>query len=78
MCVAVLKSASGIRLGTMSGAGERHWSIFLRLCQETPATDNLVADAYFAELAIEHGCEWISTDHNFARFPGLKESHPLG
>jgi len=38
---------------------------------------NLVADAYFAALAIEHGCEWISTDHNFARFPGLKWSHPL-
>jgi uncharacterized protein len=37
-----------------------------------------VADAYLAALAIEHGCEWISTDDDFARFPGLKRSHPLG
>ena len=37
-----------------------------------------IPDGYFAALAIEHGCEWISTDHYFARSPGLKWSHPLG
>jgi hypothetical protein len=29
----------------------------------------LVADAWHAALAIEHGCEWISDDADFARFP---------
>lgn len=62
----------------LARAGERHWNIFLGLCRTTRATGNLVADAYLAALAIEHGCEWISTDHDFARFPGLKWSHPLG
>jgi hypothetical protein len=32
----------------------------------------LVTDAYLAVLAIEHGCELITTDSDFARFPGLR------
>jgi hypothetical protein len=35
-----------------------------------------VADAYLAALAIEHGCQWISFDRDFARFPGLNWSKP--
>jgi toxin-antitoxin system PIN domain toxin len=57
--------------------GPRHWDIFTRLCRETKATGNLVPDAYFAALAIEHGCEWITADRGFARFPGLRWRHPL-
>jgi hypothetical protein len=26
---------------------------------------------------MEHGCEWITTDRGFARFPGLKWRSPL-
>jgi predicted nucleic acid-binding protein len=52
--------------------GERHWQIFNRLCIEADARGNLVPDAWFAALAIESGCEWITLDHDFARFPGLK------
>ena len=36
-----------------------------------------VADAYLAALAIEHGCELITTDSDFARFKGLRWRHPL-
>lgn len=50
---------------------ERHWSIFSRLCRESDARGNLVADAWFAALAIEWGCEWITFDRDFARFEGL-------
>jgi toxin-antitoxin system PIN domain toxin len=57
--------------------GPRHWGIFARLCRETKATANVVPDAYFAALAIEHGCEWITADRGFARFPGLRWRHPL-
>lgn len=51
--------------------GERHWGIFETLCGAAAATGNLVQDAWFAALAIESGCEWITTDRDFARFPEL-------
>jgi predicted nucleic acid-binding protein len=35
-----------------------------------------VTDAWFAALAIECGCEWVTTDRDYARFPGLKWSVP--
>jgi toxin-antitoxin system PIN domain toxin len=52
--------------------GERHWEIFKRLCLETDVRGPRVTDAWFAALAIEWGCEWITFDRDFARFPGLK------
>jgi len=57
--------------------GIRHWEIFTRLCRETDAKGNLVADAYLAALAIESGSEWITTDRDYARFAGLHWRHPL-
>lgn len=57
--------------------GRRHWSIFDALCRKVEARGNTVPDAYFAALAIEHGCEWNTTDRGFARFPGLRWRHPL-
>ena len=56
------------------GAG--HWAIFERLCHATSTIGPRVTDAWFAALAIEHGCEWVTTDRDFARFPGLKWSMP--
>jgi len=57
--------------------GRRHWDIFGDLCRASGAKGNLVPDAYLAALAIESGCEWISTDRDYARFPGLRWRHPL-
>jgi toxin-antitoxin system PIN domain toxin len=57
--------------------GPRHWDIFSKLCLEADARGNLVADAYLAALAIESGSEWISTDGDYARFPGLKWRRPF-
>jgi toxin-antitoxin system PIN domain toxin len=56
--------------------GERHWGIFRRLCVETRTVGRRVTDAWFAALAIEWGCEWITFDRDFARFPGLKWQMP--
>lgn len=56
--------------------GERHWTIFEKLCRDTQTRGPRVTDAWFAALAIEHGCEWITFDRDFARFPGLKWSVP--
>jgi toxin-antitoxin system PIN domain toxin len=57
--------------------GDRHWSIFSALCRQAKATGNLVQDAWFAALAIESGCEWITTDRDFERFEGLRWRSPL-
>lgn len=56
--------------------GPRHWEIFERLCRESGAKGNLVADAYLAALAIEAGCEWVTTDRDYSRFAGLRCRHP--
>lgn len=61
----------------MVNAGPRHWEIFADLCQSSGARGNLIADAYHAALAIEHGAEWITTDRDYSRFTGLRWSHPL-
>ncbi len=37
----------------------------------------LVPDAFHAALAIEFGCNWISLDRVFSRFPDLRWRHPL-
>jgi len=57
--------------------GTRHWEIFERLCVTGGAKGNLASDAYLAALAIESGCEWITGDRDFSRFPGLRWWHPL-
>ena len=56
--------------------GPRHWELFERLVVDARATGPLITDAWFAALAIEHGCEWITFDGDFARFPGLKWRRP--
>jgi toxin-antitoxin system PIN domain toxin len=57
--------------------GPRHWTLFARLCRDTAVKGNLVPDAYLAAIAIEAGCEWISTDHDFSRFKGLRWRNPV-
>jgi len=57
--------------------GDRHWAIFERLAVTARSRGNLVPDAYLAALAIEHGAEWVTTDRDFSRFPGLRWRHPL-
>jgi len=57
--------------------GSRHWQIFTGLCQSLPATGNLIPDVWFAALAIESGCEWITTDRDYEKFPGLRWRHPI-
>jgi uncharacterized protein len=57
-------------------SGERHWGIFQRLCRDTRTRGPRITDAWFAALAIESGCEWITLDRDYARFPGLKWRTP--
>jgi uncharacterized protein len=57
--------------------GTRHWRIFSDLCQETNARGDLVPDAWWAALAIESGCEWITFDRDYRRFDGLRWRAPF-
>ena len=52
--------------------GARHWSIFQQLCISTNTCGRTVTDAWYAALAIEWGCEWVTFDRDFLKFPGLK------
>ncbi len=54
-----------------------HWELFARICRESNALGNLTTDAWFAALAIEQGCTWVTADRDFARFPGLTWQHPI-
>ena len=56
--------------------GESHWEIFTRLCTQADARGNLVPDAWYAALAIEAGCAWITLDRDYTRFPGLEVRVP--
>jgi uncharacterized protein len=69
-----LRRRSNARLLTH---GPASWNVFARLCREARARGKLVADAYHAALAIEHGCELVTVDGDFARFVGLRHRHPL-
>jgi hypothetical protein len=57
--------------------GVRHWPLLVRLVESVGIRGAMVSDAYLAALALEHGCELVTTDADFARFPELRWRHPL-
>jgi len=57
--------------------GPNNWKLFAMLCERADARGKLIADAYHAALAIEHGCEWVTSDSDFSRFDGLRWRHPF-
>jgi len=67
----------GMPQATIIEPGARHWDIFTELCLDARATGNLIPDAYLAAMAIESGCEFVTTDRDFARFDGLAWVDPL-
>lgn len=56
---------------------DQHWVVFQQMLVDGQAAANLVTDAHLAALAIEYGCQLVSTDSDFARFPKLKWMNPL-
>ena len=72
-----LETVSGVPQAVSITPGPRHWDIFIGLCLDARATGNLIPDAYLAAIAIESGCEFITTDRDFARFDGLSWTDPL-
>lgn len=49
-----------------------HPRVFDPLCRSARARGNLTPDAYLAALAIESGCEWVTADRDYGRFPDLR------
>jgi toxin-antitoxin system PIN domain toxin len=71
------KALTGPRTCHIVSPGVRQWAIFEDLCHRARATGNLVQDAWLAAVAIESGCEWITTDTDYAKFPGLSWRAPF-
>jgi toxin-antitoxin system PIN domain toxin len=58
------------------GPGPRHLVLLRSLCDEADAVGDLIADATIAALAVEHGCEVVTLDRDFARFPSVRHRRP--
>jgi toxin-antitoxin system PIN domain toxin len=52
--------------------GPRHLRLLGRLCTEAEAVGDLVPDAVIGALAVEHGCEVVTMDRDFARFGSVR------
>lgn len=72
-CDQLLKSPSCM----LVRPSETHWQVFAGLCRAIGARSNAVPDAYYAAMAIDQQCEWVTFDQGFRKFPGLTWRHPL-
>jgi len=50
----------------------RHIDVLGELLAVVGTAGNLVNDAHVAALSLEHGCEIVSYDADFGRFPGVR------
>lgn len=62
---------------TVLSPSDRHGHMLRELLSPLGTAGNLTSDAHLAAIAIEHGAELCSCDHDFARFSGLRWSDPL-
>jgi len=63
---------------TLLGETPRHASFWDRALQQPRAAGNLVHDAHIAALCMEHGVsELLTSDRDFARFPGVRVTDPF-
>jgi uncharacterized protein len=58
--------------------GDDHWLLFRQMIVEGQAPGTLIPDAQLAALTMEYGGVLHTTDRDFARFPGLRRTNPLG
>jgi predicted nucleic acid-binding protein len=57
--------------------GSRHQQVLGGIVRDCRPAGNLVPDAHLAALALEHGLTVVSTDTDFARFPGVAWLNPV-
>jgi uncharacterized protein len=58
--------------------GRRHLALVRRLCDEGDAVGDLVPDAMIGAIAVEYGCDLVTLDRDFARFPSVQHLRPPG
>lgn len=58
--------------------GDDHWPLLRQMMIDGQAPGALVTDAQLAALTVEYGGVLHTTDRDFARFPGLRWTNPLG
>ncbi len=58
------------------GPGPAHLELLERIASTADALGDLMPDAQLAAVAIEHACEIVSFDRDFARFGDLRWSLP--
>lgn len=58
--------------------GRAHLALLRRLCDEADAAGDLVPDAVIGAVAVEYGCELITLDRDFGRFPSVRHRRPAG
>jgi toxin-antitoxin system PIN domain toxin len=56
--------------------GPRHLALLRRLCDEADAVGDLIPDAVIGAVALEYGCELVTLDRDFARFPSIRHLRP--
>lgn len=56
--------------------GFQHLELLQKLCEDSDATGDLIPDAQLAAIALEHACEVVSFDRDFARFAAVRWVHP--
>ncbi len=57
--------------------GPRHWELVRQLCRSTGAVGNRVPDAALAAIALEQGASFVTADHGFTRYDGLRVDVPV-
>jgi toxin-antitoxin system PIN domain toxin len=60
----------------MLAPGPEHLALLEQLCASAEVSGDLIADAQLAVIALEHACELVSFDRDFARFSEVNRSRP--
>jgi uncharacterized protein len=58
------------------GPGPRHLTLLRELCEEADASGDLIPDAVLAAIAVEHHCDVVTLDRDFARFTSVRHIRP--
>jgi uncharacterized protein len=73
---AYLHALRGQPAHVLLGPGAAHLELLEGICRDADVTGDLVPDAQLAAIAIEHACELVSFDRDFARFADLRWVRP--
>jgi toxin-antitoxin system PIN domain toxin len=58
--------------------GPRHLTLLRKLCDDADAAGDLIPDAVLAAIAVEHHCDVVTLDRDFARFAAVRHVRPTG